>query len=134
LKLSLGCRHYAAGKAVTNVLSSKATSSGCQVVTTTSYPDNEHASALQLLLKLVPSPYPLNGSTFGWDSSSPAFLIGGDVTTGKQHDVVTARFVLVAHTQATGPTTGKATAMPIPSGAFAKVRLWQACIASIVAW
>ena len=110
---------------VTTVVSATRVSSGCQVVTSSSYPDSRHTPALTLARRLVPTPYPLGGKTFGSGSSYPAFLVEGDVSTGKQHDVVTSKFVLLTSATATGPTTGKGSAAPIPGNSFVKVCIWQ---------
>ncbi|EFN56441.1 expressed protein [Chlorella variabilis] len=104
----------------TTVVSATRVSSGCQVVTSSSYPDSRHTPALTLARRLVPTPYPLGGKTFGSGSSYPAFLVEGDVSTGKQHDVVTSKFVLLTSATATGPTTGKGSAAPIPGNSFVK--------------
>ena len=96
-------------------------SAGCQVVTSAAYPDDRHAPALALARRLVPTAYPLNGTAFGAASKTPAFLVEGDVTTGPRRDVVASKFVLLTSAAATGPTTGKATAAPIPGNSFTRV-------------
>jgi hypothetical protein len=107
----------------TTVVSSTRISSGCQIITSSAYPDNRHAAAFGLVKSLVPPPYPLAGKQFGAGSRSPAFLVAGEVTTGRQHNVVASKFVLLASAAATGETSGKSSATPIPGmAAFAKVR------------
>ena len=114
------------GDVVTTVVSATPVSAGCRVVTSSAYPDSRHTPALSLARRLVPTPYPLGTKAFGSGSGHPAFLVEGDVTTGKQHDVVSSKFVLLTAATATGPTTGRATAAPIPGNSFAKVRMRQA--------
>jgi hypothetical protein len=110
-----------AGDAVTTVVSTTRVSSGCQIVTSTSYPNSRHASVLALAGHLVKTPYPFSGSSFGATSRFPAFLIAGEVVTGKQRNAVTSKFVLLTSASATGQTSGKGAAFPVPSDSFVKV-------------
>ena len=129
-----------AGDAVTIVVSTTLVSAGCQVVTSTAYPDARHTPALALARRLVPTPYPLGTTAFGASSKTPAFLVKGDVTTGPKHDVVSSKFVLLTSATATGPTTGRATAAPIPGNSFTRVspsppacHAWASCYADMQA-
>ncbi|KAI3426422.1 hypothetical protein D9Q98_008791 [Chlorella vulgaris] len=108
------------GDAVTTVVSATRVSSGCQIVTSTSYPNSRHASVLALAGRLVKTPYPLSGTSFGATSRFPAFLIAGEVVTGKQRNVVTSKFVLLISASAIGQTSGKGAAFPVPGDSFVK--------------
>lgn len=78
---------------------------------------------MDLAGRKVPSNYPLNGTVFGAGSKTPVFFAEGAAATGQQRGMVTARHLLLDAAAAMSPTTGKASATPIPGSAFAKVRL-----------
>ena len=108
---------------MTSVVSAMHVSSGCSVVTSSAYPGSQQGAAMDLAGRLVPSNYPLNGTVFGAGSKTPVFFAEGAAATGQQRGMVTARHLLLDAAAAMSPTTGKASATPIPGSAFAKVRL-----------
>ncbi|EFN51256.1 hypothetical protein CHLNCDRAFT_141289 [Chlorella variabilis] len=105
---------------VTSVVSAVHVSSGCRVVTSSAYPGSQQGAAMDLAGRLVPSNYPLNGTAFGAGSKTPVFFAEGAAATGQQRGMVTARHLLLDAAAAMSPTTGKASATPIPGSAFAK--------------
>ncbi len=112
---------------MTSVVTALHVPSGCQVVTTSTYPGPQQDAAMAMAARMVPTNYPLNGTTFGAASKTPVFYSEGAAATGQQRGVVTGKHLLLDSASALSPTTGKASATPVPGTAFATVRLAGWC-------
>ncbi|KAL4448211.1 hypothetical protein ABPG75_005430 [Micractinium tetrahymenae] len=102
----------------TTIVSVTRVNGGWRVVTSSTYPDDQHAPTLGFARQLLPSCSPLGPNAMG--PNRPVFLVQGDVVTGPRVDKAFASHVTLTDARNTSSTSGQATAVAFPADGFVK--------------